>query len=242
MADERTLASGIKYTEHLAVFDDIWRDRLAALDLTATLVYMVDIVPEGALIWLARQFGVMGNEGWAFTTTAEERRDLVKAAIELHRRKGTPYAVKAAIERATPISYADITILEGTTLTPYWTLDGTVHLSGAYFLGADAHWTEFAVIIDISGTGGPWTAALYSLLLALINEYKPVRSNLVNLGMGVFFEEELPAAPEDDLLLNAGMEPFEEEIIFTPYLDGTFDLDGNPQLDTDHLTLIIDIP
>ena len=144
----RTLASAIEFVEHLAVFDDIVRERFAALDTTVILVNMIDTVPESTLIWLARGFGVIGNEGWNFATTVEQRRELVKMAIELHRFKGTPYGVKSAIERGSDIEYADITLIEGYGLRPLWTLDGSHYLNGSFYLGDTAHWADFAVVVN----------------------------------------------------------------------------------------------
>lgn len=236
MADERTIASGIRYTEHLAVFDDIWRDRLAALDLSTMLVYMVDIVPADALIWLAKQFGVMGNEGWAFTSTDADRRELVKSAVELHRRKGTPFAIKTSIERASTISYADITITEG-NINPLWYYDGSVLMNGSHLHGYGAHWTEFSVTIATGGTGGPFTAALYELLYAIIQEYKPARSTLLHVGMGVALDDSVGVLTED--LLLTPVFAFDEELEFGLFYDGSWNTDGTLQYDTDHLTLTI---
>lgn len=77
-------------------------DRAGALDLTKLLVYWLDIVDASALPVLAKQFHVMGLEGWEFAHTEAEQRALLKQAVELHRYKGTPWAVRQGIKRYDP--------------------------------------------------------------------------------------------------------------------------------------------
>ena len=62
------LATGIRNAEHLAVFDQIAEERLAAIDLSVLLVYMVDTVPASVLPILAEQFDILGYKGWRFVT------------------------------------------------------------------------------------------------------------------------------------------------------------------------------
>ena len=50
---------------------------------------------EEVLDLLAHQFHI---EGWELTRTIEDKRRLIKSAIELHRYKGTPYAIKKVLE------------------------------------------------------------------------------------------------------------------------------------------------
>ena len=72
--------------------------RLSALDLSPLLVYDLDRVPESLLPHLAEQFNVLGDAGWDVATTEAKRRALVQAAISLHKLKGTPYAVRRALD------------------------------------------------------------------------------------------------------------------------------------------------
>lgn len=77
---------------------DQWQD----LDLTKLLIYWLDDVDASALPHLAKQFHVLGLEGWDFATTEAEKRALLKQAVELHRYKGTPWAVRQGIKRIHP--------------------------------------------------------------------------------------------------------------------------------------------
>ena len=71
--------------------------RISDLSLSPLLVYLVDAVESSALVELATQFHVMGTEGWNAATTDDARRALIKSAIDLHRHKGTPYAISLAL-------------------------------------------------------------------------------------------------------------------------------------------------
>ena len=64
-------------------------------DLSKLLVYLIDQVEESALNFLAWQFHI---EGYDQAQTVQEKRNLIKSAIELHRYKGTPYAIKKVFQ------------------------------------------------------------------------------------------------------------------------------------------------
>lgn len=72
-------------------------DKVFSLEelLDVLLVYMIDQAPADALPYLAWQFHV---EGWEMAQTEAERRALVKSAIELHKYKGTAWAVEKVFE------------------------------------------------------------------------------------------------------------------------------------------------
>lgn len=78
-------------------FDEVFA-RYNSLETDRLLVYLVDNVDVSALPHLAEQFHIMGNEGWLYATTEQEKRDLIKNAIELHRYKGTKYALRKVLE------------------------------------------------------------------------------------------------------------------------------------------------
>lgn len=72
--------------------------RLNTLDMTRLLVNLVDTTPVEVLPWLAEQFHVL-DEGWHTAADDAARRALIKSSIELHRHKGTPWAVRQALAR-----------------------------------------------------------------------------------------------------------------------------------------------
>ncbi|MFH7241807.1 MAG: phage tail protein [Spirulina sp.] len=72
-------------------------ERLGRLDLSPLLVYRLATTRPGVLPWLAEQFNVGGVKGWHWATTDDERRDLVRNAVPLHRLKGTLEGYRAAL-------------------------------------------------------------------------------------------------------------------------------------------------
>ncbi len=91
-------------------FDNLF-SKYNALDTNRLLVYLVDNVDVSALPHLAEQFHILGNEGWLYACasgseqselihaqTEDEKRELIKNAIELHKYKGTKYALRKVLE------------------------------------------------------------------------------------------------------------------------------------------------
>ena len=78
-------------------FDDLF-SRFQDLDTECLLIYLFDKVEESALVHLAEQFHITGNEGWAGCTTVEEKRDLIKNSLNLHRYRGTKYSLVRVLE------------------------------------------------------------------------------------------------------------------------------------------------
>jgi len=86
------LPDSLAHDSRLAAFDALL-SRIQQLDTAPTLVNLVDSVSSEALPSLGEQFHVMGHEGWYLASTDEQRRALIKRAIELHRYRGTRYAL-----------------------------------------------------------------------------------------------------------------------------------------------------
>lgn len=76
--------------------------RISHLPLQPVVVYDFDRVPASALPALAQQFNVLGDGGWDLACTAlspdAAKRALLKEAVHLHRIKGTPYALRRALD------------------------------------------------------------------------------------------------------------------------------------------------
>jgi phage tail P2-like protein len=107
---------------------------------------------EELLDLLGWQFHI---EGWDLAKTVEEKRKLIKSAIELHRYKGTPYAIKKVLEALG--------------------LQGEV--KEWYQYGGESYHFK----IDLGVQNREITPELRDKLLRLINEYKNERSWLEEL-------------------------------------------------------------
>lgn len=68
--------------------------RVGAVDVPTKAIWNPDTCPADVLPWLAWAFSV---DQWDATWTVAQKRAVVAASINVHKRKGTPGAVKAAV-------------------------------------------------------------------------------------------------------------------------------------------------
>ncbi|MBK5910129.1 phage tail protein I [Rhodothalassium salexigens] len=109
-------------------------------------------VPASHLPYLAWALSV--SEAWQFARTEAERRALTAAALDLHRHKGTPWAVKHILGE---LGFADAQILEP------WDTGGPPH--------------TFKVRVS----GRLASAQDHDRLVGLVTAVKPARSHLVGV-------------------------------------------------------------
>ncbi|EHQ9703759.1 phage tail protein I [Salmonella enterica] len=164
--DKLLLPPPLASDERFSILANIAAERFAQIDLTALLVYLVDIVDASALPSLAGQFHVQGLEDWLFAANEQEKRELIKQAIELHKYKGTPWAVRRVLE---------ILSLPG-TISEWFEYGGK-----AYF---------FKVEIELINQG--MDENLFNNLVDLIHEYKNVRSKLEALIVWIINQSAIP--------------------------------------------------
>jgi P2-related tail formation protein len=145
----------------------------------ALIYYRIDELSGEILDVLGFQFHI---EGWELAQTDQEKRNLIKSAIELHRYKGTPYAIKKAIKS---VGYKDVELEERLPQIKY---DGQYNYSGSEDYAGGVRWALFRAIIDI-GENKPITAAETQKLIDLINEYKNVRSHLKDISFTASVED-----------------------------------------------------
>ena len=147
---------------------------LGELPLEVLKIYDIDNVDAEALPHLAQQFNVFGRRGWNLASTEAEKRELVKQAIELHRRAGTPYAIKLAMAS---VGYPNTTVQENPPLyyNGAWSYDGIESYSGI-------RWFGFIVTLD--PVQSQVSSELVDEIVGLIEEWKNVRSQLLDLRIG----------------------------------------------------------
>lgn len=150
MADQ--LPPALAGDERFAILCELLQQEFDSLDLSPMLVYLVDVVPAQVLPHLAEQFHVMGLEGWRYARDDQEQRELIKRAIELHRYKGTPWAIEQVLV--------------------------TLNLSGRVSEWYEYGGTPYRFRVDIELTDRGIDEATYDALVDLIREYKNKRSRL----------------------------------------------------------------
>lgn len=172
MPDQSLLPESIKCPLTLAAEAAI--TRLTELNFSVLDIYNIDTVPESVLYDLADQFNVLGYRGWLLADTEQQRRTLIKNAIELHRTAGTPFAVKQALAS---VGYENAQIIEN----PGLRYDGSATYDGSQtYRGSSLG--QFIVILDNERSSV--SASQIELIIALINEWKNARSHLLDLRIG----------------------------------------------------------
>ncbi|PTU67978.1 phage tail protein I [Chromobacterium haemolyticum] len=140
--------------------------RISDIDRSPVLVYLVDQVNASALPHLAEQLHLLG-EGWQLARDDDERRKLLKRAVELHRYKGTPWAIQQVLE----------------------TLALSGQISEWFQYGGQPY--HFKINVDLSTRG--IDEASFDALVALITEYKNVRSHLELLSLSLVNRSPVPS-------------------------------------------------
>ena len=140
---------------NIKTFDEICEERFSNIDLDCLLVSVIDNVPSDALPHLAEQYHITGNEGWLQVLNDNEKRNLIKSSILMHRYKGTKFALKEVFK----------------------TLDITGEILEWFDYGGEPYY--FKVRLYVSNRSISEETELK--LRALINEYKNERSWLQDL-------------------------------------------------------------
>lgn len=153
-------------------FEPLFKKYIDDVDLSPMMCFMIDVVHPDALPYLAKQFNVDGFRGWDLATTETARRELIKTAIQLQKKVGTPWAIKNALKA---IGFPNVTINERMG----------IYYDGAYIYdGSQIHssstWVNFGVVIKVVDPNAI-TNEQKDLIRILIDEYKPARCVLVSL-------------------------------------------------------------
>ena len=143
--------------------------RLDNIDLSVLMVFLVDIVDSSALPWLGEQFSLSGD-GWELAESDDVRRMLIKAAIELHRYKGTPWSIREVIRR---LGFGEVDLIEGTGRLSY---DGNRSYNGLFVHGDAAAWAVYRVILK-----QPITNDQAAMLRQTLAAFAPARCHLASL-------------------------------------------------------------
>lgn len=196
MQDKNTiLASSVNAIQNISVFDRMVQSRLASIDLSAMCMYLIDVCPVEALPILAKQFDMLGFNGWVLCDTEDQRRSLIKRAIELKKYRGTPWSVVEALKS---VGFRDVRIQEGASGALYddtYTYDGTITHGGG-------NWASFRInLLDLGEQKG-FSSAQLGLIKEVVNKYKAARCSLLDVILVVsvsdYFDE-----TEDEFTINA---------------------------------------
>lgn len=143
-------------------------DRLNSLP-QYTIIMLTDIAPSDSLPWFADHFSLFGD-GWAFAGSEQEQRDLIKSAIEIHRHKGTPWAIKRTLSL---LGYGDCELKERYGFNYH---DNSIQHNGKHTYGSNGHWTYYQLIMQKT-----ISLAEAERIKALLLDVAPLRCKLIDI-------------------------------------------------------------
>lgn len=123
--------------------------------------------PASLLPWLAWSLQV---DSWDADWSDDTRRAVIRGAIDVHRRKGTPWAIKRALINA---GYGDARLSEGDSANSY---DGAALHNGSESYIGSLDWAKYRLIMD-----RPITNAKADQVRRLLANVAPARCHLVEL-------------------------------------------------------------
>lgn len=145
-------------------------ERHAGIDLTPMLVYLLDLVKAPLLPVLADQFSLLDEAAWLLAESEDARRNLLKNSVELHRYKGTPWAIREIIRL---LGFGEVQLQEGLGGRTY---DGSINFNGLYVYGAPRAWAAYRVIF-----AEPITNDQADLIRRMLSTIAPKRCRLASL-------------------------------------------------------------
>jgi phage tail P2-like protein len=123
-----------------------------------------DRCPAAWLPWLAWALAV---DGWELAESETAKRSLIKGSLALHRKKGTPWAVREVIRR---LGFGEVDLVEGRRIRRR---DGSAIRNGDHLHGRQGAWAEYIVKLRRSVTRDQADS-----LRAMLERYAPARSQL----------------------------------------------------------------
>lgn len=89
---------------------------LSQLDTSKVMTTLVDLLDDTFIPLLAEKWSVTGYDGEFLAENDSSKRGLIKAAIELHRHKGTPWAIREVLRR---LGFGEVELDEGLKARTY---------------------------------------------------------------------------------------------------------------------------
>ncbi|MFJ2713403.1 phage tail protein [Pseudomonas sp. NPDC087346] len=156
--------------ERFALLCELLDETLDNLDIDSMLVYLVDLVKPQSLPNLADQFSLLDEAAWLLAESEDAQRNLIKNSAQLHRYKGTPWAIREVIRL---LGFGEVTLQEGLSNQ---VRDGSITRDGTHVHGDPSTWPLYRVFLKRAITNDQ-AALLRRLLLSVA----PARCRLVSL-------------------------------------------------------------
>lgn len=144
--------------------------RLCDIDTVRLMPRLVQLVAPEHLGLLAESRSILGADGYWLAESDTARRRLIKGAYELHRYKGTPWAIREIVRR---LGFGEVQILEGMGGQRH---NGEITRSGQYAYGHADRWAHYRIIMS-----APITNDQAALLRRTLASFAPARCVLAAL-------------------------------------------------------------
>lgn len=144
--------------------------RLDLAELPQLMPRLVDLVAPEHLPLLAESRSILGADGYWLAESDDARRKLIKGAYELHRYKGTPWAIREIVRR---LGFGQVQILEGLGNLRH---DGRARRNGVYTYGEPDRWAHYRIQMN-----APITNDQAALLRQTLAAFAPARCILAAL-------------------------------------------------------------
>ncbi|OLF53872.1 phage tail protein [Pseudomonas chlororaphis] len=167
---EQQLPPALAGDQRFALLCELLTETFDSLDINAMLVYLVDLVKPQLLPVLADQFSLIDEAAWLLAESDDAKRSLIKGSAELHRHKGTPWAIREVIRL---LGFGEVTIQEG---MGNQVRNGSITRNATYVHGDPTAWARYRVVLKRVITNDQ-AALMRRLLLSVA----PARCRLVSL-------------------------------------------------------------
>ena len=144
--------------------------RLDLVDTPKLMPRLVDLVAPEHLGLLAESRSILNEDGYWLAESDQARRRLIKGAYELHRYKGTPWAMREIIRQ---LGFGEVEIIEGLFDKRR---DGSFIRDGTYYHGDRSKWAHYRVILQQAITNDQ-----ADLLRKTLRVFAPARCVLASL-------------------------------------------------------------
>lgn len=136
-----TYADIIERDGHYKMLADLGL-RFEGIDTVKLMPRLVELVAPEHLDLLAESRSILGADGYWLAESDQMRRRLIKGAYELHRYKGTPWAVREIVRR---LGFGEVQIIEGMGNKHH---NGEITRDGTYSHGHSDRWAHYRIIMN----------------------------------------------------------------------------------------------
>lgn len=144
--------------------------RLDLIDTPKLMPRLIELVAPEHFELLAESRSILNEDGYWLAESDSARRKLIKGAYELHRYKGTAWAVREIVRR---LGFGEVQIMEGLAGRKY---NGAITHSGRYVYGSHTHWAHYVITMN-----APITNHQAALLRKTLAAFAPARCVLAAL-------------------------------------------------------------